>query len=273
MVGLEGLDVLLKDSGKFCSQFKEGDCSLRFFFHKKAGVESKKLFVLFPGAYDKSKGITQFQRYSWSKMIPGNVLILDDPAVEDGNEVSIGWFQKKGEKDNFSCINKFLRYVVRSLEIGLDDVVFFGSSAGGFASLKMLEYLPESNAIVINPQVNILNYSKSHVKKILKYKYGHEDVDSLSDNEKKQLAFFSDFSGKGKIFYYQNTFDEAHIKKQLGFFLSLVPNNVEVTKLEYQEGLGLFYSKVNIIYYSDKERGHSPPSKDITLDFLRRAML
>src|SRR5690606_22871633 len=99
---------------------------------------------------------------------------------------------------------------------------FFGSSAGGFTSLKMTETFQDSFAVVINPQTDILRYSKTHVSKLLKYSYGATNIDEMNDGCIENTRYIPSFDGKGKVFYFQNIFDQVHINNHCKPIIRLV---------------------------------------------------
>ncbi|WBA10854.1 accessory Sec system protein Asp2 [Salinivibrio kushneri] len=241
----------------------DGGDEIAFFYKKE--TEKPIINIWFPGAYDRKKGERQYQRHSWTRSFEGSFLIFDDSTINSDNDLKIGWFQ--------GCDNRLIEKVKKVIEeaivfLGFEehDIRLFGSSAGGFAALKLSEYFKKADALVINPQIYVLNYYKSHVKEMLRYSY-KKNIDELSGDDISKLSYFYSPDREGRIFYFQNTYDVTHIKKHLNKFIEAY------TKYEFSE---LYYPKDYIfdkennffvIYYSDPNLKHTPPDLQGTKDF------
>jgi hypothetical protein len=112
-----------------------------FFSYFKKG--SRKLVVMLQGAIDRTKVLLPvFQRWSWSEDIKSSVLILNDLTLFD-NHLKIGWWQ--GDENSYALPSAcdFMSLVIRKLGYSIQDVLFYGSSAGGFAALMMAGHLKD----------------------------------------------------------------------------------------------------------------------------------
>lgn len=93
--------------------------------------------------------------------LPANLVFVSDPALDRG--VPVGWFAG----DESHPFQEDLVRIIAHVQDGLttaDHLIFFGPSAGGFASLYFSHHFPGSLAIVANPQTNIEKYNKEHVE-------------------------------------------------------------------------------------------------------------
>lgn len=229
-----------------------------------------KLYVFFPGAYQRKKGTVQFQRYSWAPKFDGSVLILDDPTINEENSFSLGWFQGLGGGSLIPYVEKIIRKFSKSIGVNLEDVIMFGSSAGGFVSLKLAEKILESSVVCINPQINILCYFKSHVEKMLAYSYGAESLSNLNKGlADKYLTISFPKDRVGAFYYFQNVHDNFHVQKHLNYFLDCSLQGSDVTIFNFNEDAFSSGSLENLIYYDDPVMGHRPPGIDGTLNFFK----
>lgn len=252
---------------EYCELLTQDTATFKVYFNIK--IQSSKLFILFPGAYDRSKGTVQFQRHSWAKDIDGHVVIFDDPTIHETNDIEIGWFQANAgtlEAALIACI----RNIIQELSIEESSMRLFGTSAGGFTSLRLSNNFLESDVIVINPQTNVTQYIQRHYEKILQQCYGCNATNQLSDQYLSQLKWKPNSTRNGSIFYFQNLHDDFHFNKHFAPVLDgLHPSEYE--KFEYLPGGSSKprQKKIHFLLYQDPERGHSPPSKLETLGMLR----
>lgn len=269
--------VSFKDGKNTYSVFEHG-MRFDFFLDKKDSKKmsfdfslnknSKKMIVMLPGAIDRNKRIYNFQRFSWSDDFEYSLMSILDPTVKEENNIGIGWFQGLWNNDAKSNLVNLLKSNFKHNNIKESDVIFFGSSAGGFSSLQLANNFPESKIIAINPQIYIYNYSKNEFDKLRKYSFPREAIGEVVKKYRDRLTVDIDYTTrKAPIFYYQNTSDLHHMKKHLEPYIAtlskndfqLINNNDKVSKLK-----GL-----NVFFYEDTESGHSPPNKDKTLKIIK----
>ena len=113
------------------------------------------LYVAFPCG-GRNSGRTIFNYWSWSKYLDGDVLCVEDPSYKklfskrEGSRV-VCWFF--GEEHNSYLIN--LASLLQELRerSGYTRIVFFGHSAGGYASLFMANEMKGTTAVVCAPQI------------------------------------------------------------------------------------------------------------------------
>lgn len=245
-----------------------GDNKYNYFFSYKEN--SKSLNVFFPGAYQRSKGEIQFQRHTWVDYFDGHALVIDDPTINKNNDLSLGWFQGRNGKSCFLELEELIRKFCDVLSIELKDLLLFGSSAGGYTSLKLAEKINESSILCINPQVNVLNYSKGHVDRMLEYSYGVKNRNSITPSLVSENLVAS-YTGnrKGKIYYFQNLIDKSHVVKHQKIYVSGLCEDVDYGFFDYESDAFNSSYPVNIIYYTDELNGHSPPGLEETVEFFK----
>lgn len=115
------------------------------------------LYVAFPCG-GRSSGRTMFNYWSWSKYLNGDMLCVEDPSYKKifskrGGDRVVCWFF--GEEDNSYLVN--LASLLQELRerARYARIVFFGHSAGGYASLFMANEMKGTSAIVCAPQIVI----------------------------------------------------------------------------------------------------------------------
>lgn len=190
-----------------------------------------------------------------------------DPTIQKDNDLTIGWFQ--GKKENYA-LEKFIVLVKNILlenNIDESDVAFFGSSAGGYVSLKVADSFPSSKIIVINPQIFTYQYSERVFNELLGYSYEGETKDSALAKYRDRLEVQIDLEKRqAPIFYYQNMHDRHHVTKHLTPFIESLDSHQYQTKKE--NSIFKVLKKLNVLYYNDPTNGHSPPGKEQTLQII-----
>ena len=237
---------------------------VQLFFFANIKNNSDKLTVMLPGAVNRNKTIYNFQRFSWSDEIDGSVIIFLDPTVSLENEITIGWFQ--GDKDSYAMpiLEGFIKNLIVHNDFKEENLTLFGSSAGGFTCLKLANAFLNSTIKVINPQTIVYNYSENEVSKLVSWIFPDNRA-GLTEEQKDRLRVTLDLESRTQpIFYYQNKHDGHHLHKHLKPLLDAVSTEL-YSVVEQGE---VCASILNIIYYNDAEKGHSPPSKEETLKWL-----
>lgn len=238
---------------------------IELFFFANIKENSDKLTIMLPGAVNRSKGIFNFQRYSWSDDVDGSVIVFLDPTVAEDNDITIGWFQGDANHYAIPTLGTFIHNLIEKNGFDEGALTLFGSSAGGFTCLKLADSFLRSTVKVINPQTRVYNYSPNEVNKLISWLFPHNEEGELTDEQKERLTISLNLDREGPIFYYQNKHDGHHVHKHLEPLLKTLPKNLYTTI----EGEQILESTpLNVIYYEDAEKGHSPPSKEDTLKIL-----
>src|SRR5699024_6730202 len=103
--------------------------------------------------------------------VKANRLFIADPAHYASDEVIIGWFL--GTK-NWPHYQKHLidLFGVVNRDYSPSGMVFFGPSAGGYASLYYSSHIPSSIALPINPQTNLTIRSAREIRPLCSSGWG-----------------------------------------------------------------------------------------------------
>lgn len=153
-VDLDGLEALKASiSGRF-SLLYEG---IRFECFAKPQLGAQKLYVFFSGARPAETAEPQFKRWSYWDILDGNVLCVDDPMIQEFPSLRFGWYYGTSERNYLLDLRDVV--CAYAAEVGVSEVVFVSSSAGGFAALYMACVMEGTTAVAINPQIRLSIYS------------------------------------------------------------------------------------------------------------------
>lgn len=128
-------------------------------FYKKG--HNNKLVILFNGAIgDRSKiTLPVFQRNSWGQDIDDHVLNINDPTLYLANDLRLGWYYGTDKNPLVKDLEEIIIRICNVLKVSLKDVVLYGSSGGGFASLNIAAQIGNGiKAVAINPQIYLHKY-------------------------------------------------------------------------------------------------------------------
>jgi Heparinase II/III-like protein/Heparinase II/III N-terminus len=234
---------------------------VRFDFYIRLKENSKNLFVFGNGAYNSDKmSPPVFQRHSWVGEIEDSVIIYNDPTLYLG-KINIGWGQGTAERFYLKDISEILEIIIKKLNIDSNQVVFYGSSAGGFMSLYLGGLIKGSHVLVNNPQIIVSNYYQSHVHKMYECSYPGLLKEEIESNYLERLSiieFYKKIKYVPNILYLQNLACKHDVQNHLTPFLdtlkSLEPS-VEISKVRFD-------------FYYNEEQGHNPLDKSTTLKYI-----
>ncbi|MBL4919356.1 hypothetical protein [Szabonella alba] len=178
----------------------------------------KKLFIFFSGAANrKAFTLPVFHRWSWHDQFPGHALYISDPTLKRSSTLPLGWYIGDQSSDLNSAMCDIFRAVARNVGIDHSNIVFYGSSGGGFASLRALSEIPSAKAIVINPQTRLSSFNGNSLKDYLGEFFSGVSVDEFSARfpERNEVRFHVDRIEDSRIVYAQCLDDQHHMSLHL----------------------------------------------------------
>ena len=198
--------------------------------------------VIFHTALDP-KDITTpvFVGHGLMEGVKANLVCCSDPVLELG--VGLGWF---AGHDGVLFQNDFvqiLEHVLSNME-SHKELVFYGASGGGFASLYFSAQFPNSLAMPLNPQTDIDAYSERAVEEYCLPAWGVRR--GLEAPVTTNLIPLYSGNFQNYVFYLQNLGDRTHINKQLIPMLRNVTNSNRILLYLGEWGLGHRAPKTDI---------------------------
>lgn len=185
----------------------------------------KNLFVMLPSAVDRnSMELPSFNRWTWALegFFPGHVFCISDPTLEENNQLSLGWLIGSKTKDATEDFANFIKKFAKAKKIPRERIVFYGSSAGGFAALALAAHIEGSIAVAINSQTEALMYENVHqVSLVKKICFDTEFPDEINYKFRNRLSMPNRWKNvkKSKAFVVQNENDDHHYREHFMPFL------------------------------------------------------
>ncbi|MFV7563612.1 hypothetical protein ACNPAA_17710 [Aeromonas sp. PS2Canimalfood6] len=223
--------------------------TLRILSHIRPNPEF--IVVLFNGATNNERDHSQpnFMRWSWAEEHKFSFISIDDPIVSNFRTTNLAWYVGTDEFDLQKYINNIINTILTKVKLSTNNVVFYGSSGGGFAAIMAATILKGSSAVVNNPQTDILKYSKRFVE-LFSTCFG-KDEQVIRDHYYYRFCLiraFKHYNYIPSIYYRQNSQDLTHVRNHYIPFLS--------SYLELVSTAGTFNNKLTTELFHD-DRGHS----------------
>ena len=227
--------------------------------------DSNALFVMLPSAVNRTKmELPVFNRWTWANkgIFPGHVLCISDPTLEFCNELQIGWLIGHARKSATIDLANFIIGLANDKGIPHDKIVFYGSSAGGFASLALAANVEGSIAIAINAQTDILSFDmQTQVNLVKKHCFDGASASDISQEYTQQVNMIKRWANvkNSRVLLVQNVLDTHHYDIHFKpFWKSLGGSST----------LGISSSGPNTSLIYRQEGGHIPETEDMAKDII-----
>jgi hypothetical protein len=160
---VHSLEELVAGAGNLTCSFKQANHTFDYFLSKRG---SKTLLVFLPSAQRKENRIVPvFHRWTWSRHFSDcDVLSVSDPILYVDARILGGWLLGDRQTWLLEDVLKHVAYLQSKL--GYENVVFCGSSLGGFCAIQA-GGMAAANGVEVgaggvyaeNPQINLMTYS------------------------------------------------------------------------------------------------------------------
>ncbi|HVZ29412.1 MAG TPA: hypothetical protein VG839_03395 [Asticcacaulis sp.] len=104
---------------------------------------------------------------------------FSDPTLHNNERLAIGWYLGKSGFPLQAIMKRVIDKLIRRGRAS--HVLFWGGSAGGFASLLFGQQYPRSMSYVWNPQTDVRRYDPRHIQKIGAACFGEPDMERFID--------------------------------------------------------------------------------------------
>lgn len=154
------LDDFLHDAAR------EGTSTIRYGFASLdlhiVPRDSRNLVVMFHAAADPATStLPIFVGRQLVADLDASVLFVSEPALD--YEISIGWYIGDQDRPLQRDLQRVIAHVAESL--GSTHLIFYGASAGGYASLYYSHEFAGSLSIAVNAQTNVERYYPTPVQR------------------------------------------------------------------------------------------------------------
>ncbi len=179
------------------------------------------LIVVSHGAKEANVGLPYFNRVSSLMKTDRSFIIVSDPTLGVDETLALAWYEGTLDTDPLDAIEALVRRV--SADWGIRQVLFQGSSGGGFSSLRLAARFPDSVALVFSPQTDPFMYEGGRFARILSERtFGgrsREELERQFPGRFSMPKLYAGLESPPFVYYVQNSGDKSHIKDHLEPFL------------------------------------------------------
>lgn len=232
---------------------------------------NKNFICMGPGAHPRDKRTAEgklitppfFVRWRWYNYFEESIIAYADPVMFHKDDINLAWFTGNRQHWPLEDVASIIEKLAVNQKVINDNIMFFGSSGGGFSSVMLATLIKGSKALVNNAQLYVLNYYKTHVEKL--FEMLQEEFDGLSREEiideinyrLNLIELIKRENYAPPITYYANIKSCNDINSQVAPFI------LEYHNLDYPNTL-------NIIYYHDPDvdKAHNPIPTPETIEII-----
>ena len=208
----------------------------------------------------KAKKPPVFNRHSWNEFFEESVLFYNDPTLYLSDELRFGCGIGTQDVYYLEVIAKIIEKLSKKAKINPEDILFYGSSGGGFTSIQLASLIRNSTALTNNSQFILKNFNLSgHYDDILNTCFNGLTEKEVLEEYGYRLNVLKMFSKEKyipKIIYCVN----ASSRRDL--ILQLIPFIKGLNDLPY------FNDNIEIIIYYDKKDIHELLNKKKSIDWI-----
>lgn len=226
--------------------------------------QAERLVVLNNGSVsqERSEGRPVFQRSTWWSDIDAHQIFVCDPGTVGTNAYSLNWLQAERPRWIVRDLMRALLPLSRSLGISRPEQRhYYGSSAGGFATLLELAYDRRARATVNNPQIDWTRWYAHQVRPVLSGHFPGLNAKQVRERFPKRancLQSLADAGVKARVDYWVNMASAHDRDVQLPISLDFIRAHPEICR------------SFSVHMYYDEAMGHNPLPKDRTIEILNR---
>ncbi|UQN28084.1 hypothetical protein [Brachybacterium kimchii] len=175
---------------------------------------SDELYVSLHGAVDPGPArYPHFRRVESMRDRVSAFLSIADPTLElsEREDFGIGWYTGGPGWDPMDAVESIVRQALAA--VGAKYVMFIGSSAGGFASLRASVRFPASIAFVQDPQTDVGAYYSGHRNRLFEccWPQWEQDAALVAHPDRFDLRhLFATRDPQNFVYYRQSNGDEWH---------------------------------------------------------------
>lgn len=221
--------------------------NVKYEFLIRFSSNNKNLICMGSGAFDPKKiSPPIFSRFTWESEFEESIIYYNDPTLYLNNSsLRLGWGVGKNDQWYLLIIAEIIGILARKNDIKSENILFFGSSGGGFTSIILATLIKNSSAMVNNPQLFCKPWKE----------FFDNIIDVCFDNLDKKTVFEQ----------YKYRFNVLEMFKREKYvppitYLVNVNSRLDMEQLiPFINGLAFFKSfeyRINVLLYP-KENGHN----------------
>jgi len=246
------LDYKIEDNTSFIYEIIYKNVQFNFLINAN---DNKKAIIFGTGAVDRTKiKLPIFDRHSWKNDFKYTTIWYSDPTLLLNDNSGLCWCYGTNSHWYLESIAYIINITLKKIGIDKNNVLFFGSSGGGYTSIILASML-HAKATAINPQLEIMNCS-------------NPAINNLKNTVlKKGESLINERISVLELIKRENYFPKFHIiqnaKAEIDINVQLVPFIKSLNKLNID-----YTDKINLSFYYNEEGRNGMPSKEKTIEYI-----
>lgn len=174
------------------------------------------LHIVFHGAMITGTWFPRFERVRTMTERGRSFCTLADPTIQLDHGLKLGWYVGHDGADTLEWISSLvdrLRVIA-----GARQLIFVGSSGGGYAALQASHLFPGSLAFVMDPQTVVTNYHAAQVQRFLRVGFDNMSPLAAIQAHPDRLSAVARYAAEEPtnwVYYTQHLRDRFHIENHL----------------------------------------------------------
>lgn len=138
-----------------------------------------KLVISLGGGGRGNKSFPQFFRWKYANFLDANIFCIDDPMYYNRKFTGVKWYYGTKDTSYLKLMLPILYKVIEELNVNFEDVIFLGSSGGGYAAIYLANLIDGTTAIALSPQYDIGHLTPNDTKNFME----EDGIDLLTEDK------------------------------------------------------------------------------------------
>ena len=230
--------------------------NVKYEFLIRLASQNKNLICFGSGAYDPNKMSPPiYNRYSWQNEFEESLIYYNDATLYNSHKfplkynkpnLTLGWGIGKHDEWYLLTIADIIRILSFNNDIKSENILFFGSSGGGFTSIILSTIIKDSVAIVNNPQI-FCRGLKDYFENIMNACFDNLDPEIISRQYEHRFDIVEMFEREK---YMPNLTYLVNVNSEIDMIDQFIPFMKRLKSINH------FDDQINILLYSNED-GHN----------------
>lgn len=249
-------EYLSKNRNKIIGINKDG---LTVYINIKLKLNNKNLVVFSNGAINLSKSKPPvFSRSSWASDFNANCIFIDDTTIHNTN-MTVGWGVGTQERYYLLDYLEIVKKISSLLDIENKNILFFGSSAGGFMSIMYSIFMKGTVAVANNPQIWVRKETQaSRATNLYNNVFPGMSETEILERFGERLSvirMIEKMKYTPKIYYIINRYSKKDIEEQYELFTDyidgkeILDNDTEIISYHSSKGHNGIYTRAQSVQF------------------------
>lgn len=243
--------------------------NVKYEFIIRFSSSNKNLICFGSGAYDRKKlSPPIYNRHYWQSEFEESVLYYNDPTLYivpesplkwNNSYLPLGWGVGKGNEWYLLVIADIIHILAKRNDITPENMLFFGSSGGGFTSIVLSTLIKNSAALVNNPQIFCRNL-EDHFENIRITCFDNLDSETMLSRYGHRIDVIETFKYENYvpyITYIVNLNSEVDILDQFIPFINKLAS------------LDEFNDQLKVLFYRNEDGHNGVIDKEKTIKLIK----